>query len=142
MAQSNEIIFQAFVIWFVTTGGLSALGVVLARGHPFSAITALLVAWMTTLNPFLAAGWFAGMVEARKLKPTMADLKGLGQADSFKQMMENRLFKVILVAALSNLGAMAGVFLGGILIWQMLGLENMKELISEVINNLISGLIN
>ena len=57
-------------------------------------------------------------------------------------MMENRLFKVILVAALSNLGAMAGVFLGGILIWQMLGLENMKELISEVINNLISGLVN
>lgn len=142
MAQSSEIIFQAFVIWFVTTGGLSALGVVLARGHPFSAITALLVAWMTTLNPFLAAGWFAGMVEARKLKPTMADLKGLGQADSFKQMMDNRLFKVILVAALSNLGAMAGVFLGGILIWQMLGLENMKELISGVINNLISSLIN
>ena len=53
------------------------------------------------------------MVEAWKLKPTMADLKGLGQADSFKQMMDNRLFKVILVAALSNLGAMAGVFLGG-----------------------------
>ena len=56
MAQSSEIIFQAFVIWFVITGGLSALGVVLARGHPFSAITALLVAWMTTLNPIPGSG--------------------------------------------------------------------------------------
>ncbi|HUS76255.1 MAG TPA: TraB/GumN family protein [Methanothrix sp.] len=142
MAQSSEIILQAFAIWFVTTGGLSALGVVLAKGHPFSALTALLVAWMTTLNPFLAAGWFAGMVEARKLKPSVSDLKKLAAANSFEQMMENRLFKVILVAALSNLGAMAGVILGGILIWQMLGLENMKELISGVINNFISSLVS
>jgi pheromone shutdown-related protein TraB len=142
MAQSSEIILQAFAIWFVTTGGLSALGVILAKGHPFSALTALLVAWMTTLNPFLAAGWFAGMVEARKLKPSVSDLKKLAAANSFEQMMENRLFKVILVAALSNLGAMAGVILGGILIWQMLGLENMKELISGVINNFISSLVS
>jgi pheromone shutdown-related protein TraB len=142
MAQSSEIILQAFAIWFVTTGGLSALGVVLAKGHPFSALTALLVAWMTTLNPFLAAGWFAGMVEARKLKPSVSDLKKLAAANSFEQMMENRLFKVILVAALSNLGAMAGVFLGGILIWQMLGLENMKELISGVVNNFMSNLVS
>jgi pheromone shutdown-related protein TraB len=142
MAQSSEIILQAFAIWFVTTGGLSALGVVLAKGHPFSALTALLVAWMTTLNPFLAAGWFAGMVEARKLKPSVSDLKKLAAANSFEQMMENRLFKVILVAALSNLGAMAGVILGGILIWQMLGLENMKELISGVVNNFMSNLVS
>ena len=107
-AQSSEIILQACVIWFVVTGGLSALGVVLARGHPLSALTALMVAWMTTLNPFVAAGWFAGMVEAWKLKPTVSDLKTLAAADSFKQMMQNRLFKVILVAALSNVGAMAG----------------------------------
>ena len=65
-AESSEIILQACVIWFVVTGGLSALGVVLARGHPLSVLTALMVAWMTTLNPFVAAGWFAGMVEAWK----------------------------------------------------------------------------
>ena len=130
-AQSSQNILLAFVIWFVVTGGLSALGVVLARGHPLSALTALMVAWMTTLNPFVAAGWFAGMVEAWKLKPTVSDLKKLASANSFEQMMQNRLFKVILVAALAKLGAMAGTFIGIYLIWQRLGLDNPAELIWE-----------
>jgi len=132
-AQSSHNILLAFVIWFAVTGGLSALGVLLARGHPLSALTALMVAWMTTLNPFVAAGWFAGMVEAWKIKPTVSDLKKLAQADSFSQMMENRLFKVILVAALSNLGAMAGTFIGIYLIWQKLGLVNPAEILSGLI---------
>ncbi len=132
-AHSSQNIALAFGIWFVVTGGLSALGVVLARGHPLSALTALMVAWMTTLNPFVAAGWFAGMVEAWKLKPTVADLKRLAQAGSFEQMMQNRLFKVILVAALANLGAMAGTFIGIYLIWQRLGLVNPAELLKGII---------
>ena len=141
-AKSSEIIFQACVIWFVVTGGLSALGVVLARGHPLSALTALMVAWMTTLNPFVAAGWFAGMVEAWKLKPTVSDLKTLAAADSFKQMMQNRLFKVILVAALSNVGAMLGMFVGVYLIWHWLGLNISAEMIWEMIRNGYSLIIN
>lgn len=132
-AQSSQNIALAFGIWFAVTGGLSALGVVLARGHPLSALTALMVAWMTTLNPFVAAGWFAGMVEAWKLKPTVADLKKLAQASSFDQMMQNRLFKVILVAALANLGAMAGTFIGIYLIWQRLGLVNPAELLKGIL---------
>jgi pheromone shutdown-related protein TraB len=141
-AQSSEMILQACVIWFVVTGVLSALGVVLARGHPLSALTALMVAWMTTLNPFVAAGWFAGMVEAWKLKPTVSDLKTLAAADSFRQMMQNRLFKVILVAALANVGAMLGMFIGVYLIWQWLGLNISAEMIWEMIKNGYSSIFN
>jgi pheromone shutdown-related protein TraB len=133
-AQSSEKMLQAVIIWFAFTGGLSALGVVLARGHPLSALTALMVAWMTTLNPFVAAGWFAGMVEAWKLKPTVTDLKNLASADSFSQMLDNRLFKVIWVAALSNLGAMAGTFVGIYLIWRTLGLD-IEALLQEILSS-------
>jgi pheromone shutdown-related protein TraB len=131
--QSGEGLLLAFGIWFLVTGGLSALGVVLVRGHPLSAITALMVAWLTTLIPFIAAGWFAGMVEAWKLKPTVSDLKKLGQARSFKEMMENRLFKVIMVTAMANLGAMAGMFLGVYLIWQKLGWVNPTGLLKGIL---------
>lgn len=131
-ARSSQNILLAFGIWFIVTGGLSCLGVVLARGHPFSALTALAVAWMTTLNPFVAAGWFAGMVEAWKLKPTVSDLKRLAQAESFDDMMKNKFFRVIMVAALANLGAMAGTFLGIYLIWQRLGLVNPAELVGNI----------
>ena len=131
-AQSSESMLEALLIWFVFTGGLSALGVLLARGHPLSALTALMVAWMTTLNPFVAAGWFAGMVEAWKIKPTVSDLKSLASADSFSQMLENRLFKVIWVAALSNLGAMAGTFAGIYLIWKTMGLD-IEALLQQIL---------
>ena len=134
-AQSSQSMLEALLIWFVFTGGLSALGVLLARGHPLSALTALMVAWMTTLNPFVAAGWFAGMVEAWKIKPTVTDLKGLASADSFSQMLENRLFKVIWVAALSNLGAMAGTFAGIYLIWKTMGLD-IEALLQQILASL------
>jgi pheromone shutdown-related protein TraB len=130
---SSHNLMLAFGIWFLVTGGLSGLGVVLARGHPLSALTAFLVAWMTTLNPLVAAGWFAGMVEAWKLKPTVSDLRRLAAAESFGDMMENRLFRVILVAALANLGAMAGTFLGIYLIWQRLGLINPAEILKGIL---------
>ena len=143
VAQSSHNGLQAAVIWFFVTGGLSALGVLLAGGHPLSALTALMVAWLTTLIPFIAAGWFAGMVEAWKIKPTVADLKRLAQADSFKQMMQNRLGKVILVTALSNLGAMTGVIIAGI-IFQRMGLidpNQMWSLAKGILTGIISKIV-
>jgi len=139
-AQSSRSLVLAFAIWFVITGTLSALGVILARGHPLSVLTAFGIAWMTTLNPFVAAGWFAGMVEAWKIKPTVSDLKELPQAEGFRQMMNNRLFKVLLVASLSNLGAMAGTFIGVYVIWKVMNLINPTELPGMVIEAL-SGMI-
>lgn len=126
-AQSSQNGLLAIAIWFVATGGLSALGVILAGGHPLSALAALMVAWLTTLIPFIAAGWIAGMVEAWKIKPTVADLKRLALADSFGQMRQNRFGKVIMVTVLSNLGAMAGIVLAYI-IFQKMGLINVGEL--------------
>jgi pheromone shutdown-related protein TraB len=143
VAQSSHNGLQAAVIWFFVTGGLSALGVLLAGGHPLSALTALMVAWLTTLIPFIAAGWFAGIVEAWKIKPTMADLKRLAQADSFKQMMQNPLGKVILVTVLSNLGATAGVIIAGI-IFQRMGLidpDQMWSLAKGIVTGIISRIV-
>jgi pheromone shutdown-related protein TraB len=143
VAQSSHNGLQAAVIWFFVTGGLSALGVLLAGGHPLSALTALMVAWLTTLIPFIAAGWFAGIVEAWMIKPTVADLKRLAQADSFKQMMQNRLGKVILVTVLSNLGAMTGVIIAGI-IFQRMGLIDpvqMWSLAKGIVTGIISRIV-
>ncbi|AET63420.1 TraB family protein [Methanothrix harundinacea 6Ac] len=116
-------ILAALKIWFLVNGALSALGVILARGHPLSALTAFMIAWLTSLNPLMAAGWFAGIVEAWKRKPTMADMKKLAEAETFKEMMAIPLFRVILVAALANLGSVAGTVLGAYLILRMAGVS-------------------
>jgi len=57
-------------------------------------------------------------------------------------MMDNPLFKVILVAALSNVGAMLGMFIGVYLIWHWLGLELSADMIWDMIKNGYSLILN
>jgi pheromone shutdown protein TraB len=50
-----------FLIWFLVHGILSALGAAIARGHPLSIFIAFVAAPFTSLEPFFAPGWFAGL---------------------------------------------------------------------------------
>jgi pheromone shutdown-related protein TraB len=120
---SWDVLLSAFLYWVVINGVFSAIGVVIARGHPLSVLTAFSVAWLTSLNPFLAAGWFAGLVEAYVRKPTAEDLKGMMNVDSLRELANNKLFKVILVAALANLGSIVGTFVGAYVVWRVLGIS-------------------
>ncbi|MCQ6963825.1 TraB/GumN family protein [Methanolobus chelungpuianus] len=118
-----ETMMVAFAWWFIINGVLSAAGALLARGHPYSVLTAFSVAWLTSLNPMMAAGWFAGLTEAKYRNPTTDDFKTLIDADSTSEMMSNNLFRVILVAALANLGSMAGTFLGVYVMLEVTGID-------------------
>jgi pheromone shutdown protein TraB len=120
---SFDVLPQAFLWWFIINGVLSAAGVVIARGHPLSVLTAFCVAWLTSLNPCLAAGWFAGLAEAHLRKPSMEDAKNMLNVESLRELMRNRLFKVILVAALANIGSVAGTFIGAYVVWQTVGID-------------------
>ncbi|MEA2074212.1 MAG: TraB/GumN family protein [Euryarchaeota archaeon] len=120
---SFDILLRAFLWWFIINGVLSAAGVVIARGHPLSAFTAFCVAWLTSLNLFLAAGWFAGLAEVHLRKPSLEDAKSMLNVESLRELMSNRLFKVILVAALANIGSVAGTFIGAYVVWQVIGIN-------------------
>src|SRR5690625_5693465 len=52
---------QQTVSWIVWNGSLSALGTAIAFGHPLAILTTFIVAPITSLNPLIAAGWFAGI---------------------------------------------------------------------------------
>lgn len=98
-------------LWFITTGSLSALGVLIARGHILSALTALLAAPITTLHPLLAAGWFAGYVEAKVKSPKVVDFESLRNLNTFGDFAKNQVTRILLVVAFANLGAMAGTLI-------------------------------
>lgn len=112
-----------FFWWFIITGGLSAIGTALARGHPTSVLTSFFVAWMTTLNPAVAAGWYAGIQEAKYRNPTTKDLKTLMGAGTISEMMKNNFFRVMMVVAMSNLGAMIGSIVGAYVILHIVGID-------------------
>ena len=105
-----ELAADAILAWILINGFLSALGALIARGHPFSIITAFVAAPITSLNPALAAGWFAGFVEAKMRTPMVKDFQGLSKIESTKDFLNNRVIRLLMVVALANVGSMIGTF--------------------------------
>jgi len=103
-----EKTFNALLWWFIITGGLSAIGSIIARAHPFSIIAAFLSAPIATLHPLIATGWVAGYVELKMRKPLVKDFKELSKIESLRDFWRNRVIRLLMVVALTNLGAMIG----------------------------------
>ncbi|OLO36990.1 conjugal transfer protein TraB [Alkalihalophilus pseudofirmus] len=100
--------------WILWNGAFAALGAAIAFGHPLSILTAFVVAPLSSLNPLLAAGWFAGFVEAYIRKPKVGDFENLSE-DVFtvKGFWSNMVTRILLVVVLTNLGSALGTFIGG-----------------------------
>ncbi|MDD1676771.1 MAG: TraB family protein, partial [Methanomicrobiales archaeon] len=98
----------AVLYWVLIHGVLTALFTLAAGGHPLSALTGFAVSWFTALHPLLAAGWFSAIVEAKIRNPSTKDFRGIMEAGSFTELRKNALFRVILVAALANVGSTLG----------------------------------
>jgi pheromone shutdown-related protein TraB len=125
---NTELMLRAFTYWFLINGVLAAIGAAIARGHPLSVLAAFLFAWLTSLNPMMAAGWVSGVVEAWIRKPGSSDLNELFDAESLREMMNNKLFRVLLVAALTNVGSVIGTIYGGYFILTHFGVDIAKEI--------------
>jgi len=119
-----EKLLTAMLYLFAAQGILSAIGVLVARGHPLSALTSFGLAWFGFLHPFLAIGWLAGYVEMHFRPPTTDDFKTIMKADTWKELMQNKLFRILLVVMMANLGSMAGTFVAIPFMIHYLGITN------------------
>ncbi|CAJ35881.1 TraB/GumN family protein [Methanocella arvoryzae] len=132
---------QAMIVLFIVQGVLSALFVAIVGGHWKSIATAFGLAWCGFLNPLLAIGWLAGVVEATQRPPTMNDLNTIlgNEEDSFvktfQNMFRNRLFKAILVAAMANIGSTLGTFVGIFVLAYFFGLNDPVGLLQSGLSN-------
>ena len=112
-------VVRMLTIWTLFNAIFAAVGCILARGHPFAILTAALASPITSLNPALAAGWFAGYVQLRISEPTAEDLQLFLKGTTIGGFWSNRAGRVLLVTALTNLGSMLGAwfaaagFIGG-----------------------------
>ena len=101
--------------WILYNGTFSALGVLLCGGHILAILTAFVAAPITSLNPLLAAGWFAGLAQAKFAGPTVRDTETLADdVSTFRGFMKNRLTKVLMVVIMGNIGSVIGTFAAGI----------------------------
>ena len=98
-------------IWLVVNAGLTGLGIIIARGHPLSVIVGALASPLTSLNPFVAAGWVAGYTQLKVDAPIGKDAQDFLALDEVSLFWKNRVGKVLLVTALGNLGSVAGTWI-------------------------------
>jgi pheromone shutdown-related protein TraB len=106
---------ESIYIWILVNGILSAAGTAIAFGHPITILSAFVGAPITSLNPMIAAGWVAGLVQAWIKKPTVHDLEDLPNAiSSLKGFWLNPVSRILLVVVLANLGSTLGTIISGI----------------------------
>jgi pheromone shutdown-related protein TraB len=98
--------------WILLNGSLAALGSLVCMAHPVTIIASFLLAPVATLNPVLAIGLFAAVIEAHFRKPTVQDAENLADdVTSFKGFYKNRITHILLVFFLSSIGGMIGNFI-------------------------------
>lgn len=107
--------------WILFNGVLSAIGTALVLGHPLSILTAFIAAPISSLSPLLAAGWFAGIVEAIMRKPTVKDFQTVSEdINSLKGFYRNKVLRVLLVVIMANLFSSIGTLLSSMEIFKSL----------------------
>ena len=113
--KNRDLGIRQILSWTLWHGGLSALGVICALGHPLSILTAFIMAPLTSLNPLLASGWFAGLMEAYIRKPKVKDFENIANDTSnIKGFWKNGVTRILLVVIFANLFSSLGTFISGI----------------------------
>jgi len=111
MAMGADLLLQ----WAMYTGGLAALGALLAGSHPLSILTAAVVAPFKPFRLSVPTGAFSALVEVHMRKPAYADFLSLrDDAQTLRGWYRNRVSRVVLTFLLTNLGSMTGVWLAGL----------------------------
>lgn len=105
---------QQTISWVLWNGSISAIGAAAAMAHPLAVLTAFIAAPITSLNPLIAAGWFAGIVQAYFRRPNVSDFETLSDdVTSVKGFWNNKVTRILLVVVLANIGSSLGTFIGG-----------------------------
>ncbi len=116
----DEWLLRLFLAWFLFNGVFAFSMAKIAGARWTSAGVGGAVAWLTSLNPLLAPGWFAGYVELRYRPVNMEDIAVLNELmrdeerplrELLDQMLEVPLFRLIAIVAMTNIGSMIATFL-------------------------------
>lgn len=114
---SSSLLIRLFGAWFVVNALFAFSLAKLAGAHWTSASVGGAIAWLTSVNPLLAPGWFAGYVELRYLSVNVGDISTLNDiigdetatmGELFDRLRTVPLFRLILIVALTNVGSFVG----------------------------------
>ncbi len=99
--------------WVLANGIPSAIGTLIALGHPITIITAFVAAPITSLTPVIGAGYVAAFVQAYFAPPVVREFQTVtDDINSISNWWKNRLLRILLVFILSSFGSLIGTYVG------------------------------
>jgi len=97
--------------WIIANAVFAGAGALAAFAHPLTILTAMAAAPLTSLNPMVAAGWVAGLVEVFLRRPRVSDMQSLSQdLTHMRGFWNNKATRILLVVVFTNLGSSIGTF--------------------------------
>jgi pheromone shutdown protein TraB len=103
------------LFWFVANAVPTALGGLIALGHPLTIVVAGLSAPFTSLTPVIGAGYVAAFVQTWAAPPLVREFKTVGDDIAHPaHWWSSRLLKIFLAFVLTTLGSLVGTGVGGL----------------------------
>lgn len=104
----NNIVF-----WILANGIPSAIGAILAYGHPLAVLSVFFAAPLTSLTPVIGAGYVAAFVQSYFRPPLVYEIQNVSEdVNKIKLWWKNKLLRILLVFILSGLGSVVGTYVG------------------------------
>ncbi|MDF3981180.1 TraB/GumN family protein [Luteibacter sp. PPL201] len=106
---------DALLNWVLLTGGLSALGAIIAGAHPLSIAAAFIAGPIKPFRPGIPSGAISAMAEAWVRKPRVGDFERLrDDITHWTGWWRNRVARTLLNFFLVCIGTIAGEYIAGI----------------------------
>ena len=101
------------LFWVLANGIPSALGAIIALGHPFTILSAFFGAPFTSLTPVIGAGYVSAFVQLYFQPPVVKEFQTVSDdVSSFKKWWRNKLLRILLVFIFTSLGSLIGTYVG------------------------------
>jgi pheromone shutdown-related protein TraB len=109
------------IYWFIANSVPTAIGALIAFGHPLTIVLGGLAAPFTSLTPVIGAGYVAAFVQTWFAPPVVREFQSVGEDIAQPGMWwRSRLLRIFLVFILTTLGSLLGTFTGGVEIFRNL----------------------
>jgi pheromone shutdown-related protein TraB len=100
--------------WILANGIPSAIGAMIAFGHPATIISAFASAPITSLTPVIGAGYVCAFVQVMTQPPVVKEFEAVAtDISTVRGWWQNRLLRVFLVFIMTGLGSSIGTWVGG-----------------------------
>lgn len=100
--------------WILANSIPSAIGGMLALGHPLTILGAFVAAPITSLTPVIGAGYVAAFIQVMMAPPLVKEFETVGKdMGRVSGWWQNKLLRVFLVFLFTGLGSSLGTYIGG-----------------------------